>query len=170
MRIVKLVALFLFACLWAAALVPAKAQDNSANALAAEIKQDKELHDRALGIVQAEQARAKQPLCPKAQSTLDINECYSAEVTTTDTNYTKLIRALGALLRSGDGSKAAPARIPFDDAETAWHSYREMACKAAGDQYEGGTIRPSIEMGCSLTLTRHHIDELWVLYSDLGTR
>jgi uncharacterized protein YecT (DUF1311 family) len=151
-------------------MAPAGAQDNSASALAAEIKRDKELHDRALGVVQAEQARAKLPLCPKAQSTLDINECYSAEVTMTDANYTKLVRALGALLRSGDGSNAAPARVPFDDAETAWHSYREMACKAAGDQYEGGTIRPSIEMSCSLTLTRHHMDELWVLYSDLGTR
>jgi uncharacterized protein YecT (DUF1311 family) len=170
MRIMKLVAFLLFACLWATAMAPAGVQDNSASDLAAEIKRGKELHDRALGIVQAEQARAKQALCPKAQSTLDINECYSAEVTTTDANYTKLVRALGALLRAGDGSSAAPARIPFDDAEAAWHTYREMACKAAGDQYEGGTIRPSIEMSCSLTLTRHHIDELWVLYSDLGTR
>ena len=43
-------------------------------------------------------------------------------------------------------------------------------CSAAGDQYEGGNIRPSIEMGCKITIAHHHIDELWTLYSDLGTR
>ena len=87
----------------------------------------------------------------------------------TDANYTKLVRILGALLRSGN-TATPPARIPFDDAESAWHTYRELACHAAGAQYEGGTIRPSIEMGCSLKLTRHHMDELWDVYSDLGTR
>jgi uncharacterized protein YecT (DUF1311 family) len=134
------------------------------------IDRDKGLHDRALGMVQAERARAKQPLCPKAMTTLDVNKCYSAEVAKTDANYTKLVRTLGILLRSGEETgNAAPARIPFDDAEDTWHRYRESACHAAGAQYEGGTIRPSIEMGCILTLTRHHMDELWELYSDLGT-
>ena len=142
----------------------------SAAAQVSALDRGKGLHDQALGIVQAERARAKQPLCPKAMTTLDINECYSAELDTTNSNYIKLVRALGVLLRSGEEtSTAAPTRIPFDNAEDAWHRYRESACHAAGAQYEGGTIRPSIEMSCSLTVTRHHMDELWDLYSDIGT-
>ena len=164
----KLVLCLLFLCLSLGAVAQAAAHTSSADALA---KRDDELHARALRIVQAEQARAKQPLCPKATTTVDINACYYAELGMTDANYLKLARALGALLRSGEEDKAMapPTPIPFDTAETAWHTYRDLACKAAGDEYEGGTIRPSIEMGCRLTLTRHHIDELWDVYSDLGT-
>jgi uncharacterized protein YecT (DUF1311 family) len=158
------------ACVPTVVFSQAKDQTHSAAIQMSTTDRGKVLHDRALGVVQAERARAKQPLCPKAMTTLDINECYSAELEKTDANYTKLVRVLGVLLRSGEeAGTAAPARIPFDDAEDAWHKYRESACHAAGAQYEGGTIRPSIEIGCSLTITRHHMDELWDLYSDLGT-
>jgi uncharacterized protein YecT (DUF1311 family) len=168
----KIVPYFLFICLLTAAMGQQGAQTSSGDALTVEIQRDHELHARSLRIVQAEQARAKQPLCPKAMTTLDINECYSAELGITDANYLKLVRTLGVLLRSGDRAKttASPRAIPFDEAEAAWHNYQDLACNAAGDQYAGGTIRPSIEMDCRLTITRHHIDELWALYSDLGTR
>ena len=130
------------------------------------------LHVQALGVVHAEDARAKQPLCPKAMSTLEVNECYSGENGKTNANYLKLVHLLGQLLRAGDEAEAqSPVRrIPFDDAETAWAAYREKACTAAGSIYEGGTIRPSIELGCRITVTQHHIDELWSLYNDEGTR
>lgn len=166
----KLAFYIVLASLWAVLTPQAEVHNGSAAAPMSPIDRGKGLHDRALGIVQAERARAKQALCPKAMTTLDVNECYSAEVAKTDANYTNLVRTLGILLRSGEETgNAAPARIPFDDAEDAWHGYRQSACHAAGTQYEGGTIRPSIEMSCSLTLTRHHMDELWELYSDLGT-
>jgi len=147
-------------------------QTKSVDSLTAEIQRGQDLHGRALHIVETEQARAKQPLCPKAATTYDANNCYATELGITDGNYLKLVRALGALLRSGGeaDAKTAPARIPFDDAETTWHTYRDQACNAVGDQYDGGTIRPSMEMGCRITLTRHHMDELWDIYSDLGTR
>jgi uncharacterized protein YecT (DUF1311 family) len=159
-------------CLPPPMLAQQGSQPNQKEALATQIKQGAELHARAQSIVQSEDARAKKQLCPKAMTTLDINACYNAELGATDSNYLKLVRALGLLLRSGGeaGAGAAPKPIPFDDAEAAWSSYRDLACKAAGDQYEGGTIRPSIEMGCRITVTRHHVDELWVIYSDLGTR
>lgn len=147
-------------------------QANSNDALTARIQRDHELHARALEIVQAEDARAKQPLCPNAMNTREINECSSAELEITNANYLKLVRALGGLLRSGDsGDDGTPPKpISFDHAESAWDTYRELACNAAGDRWAGGTIRPSVVTGCRLTVTRHHIDELWAIYSDLGTR
>lgn len=161
----------LLACLAVALSPPVVAQKQTPDALTARIQRDHLQHLRAQNIVQAEQARARQPLCSKAQTTLEINTCDSTELGLTNQNYVKLVRTLGALFRSSEDPPAAnPTRIPFDDAETAWQNYRDLACKVDGDQYQGGSIRPSIEMSCQITVTRHHIDELWELYSNLGTQ
>lgn len=145
---------------------------SGSNELTDRIQRGHDVHVRSLRIVQMEQARARQPLCPEAMTTIAINECYAAELATTDANYRELVRLLGTLLAPGDMEKAAHATAgsPFEEAESAWRTYRDLACTAAGGQFAGGTIRPSIEMGCRLTVTRHHMDELWAVYSDLGTR
>lgn len=85
----KVIACFLFACLSTLSLAPAGAYVGAVDGPAALAERGKELHDRSLTIVQTERARAKQPLCPKAMTTLDTNECYGAELRTTDANYTK---------------------------------------------------------------------------------
>jgi uncharacterized protein YecT (DUF1311 family) len=161
----------LLLCLPLGAVAQVEAPGSTADALTSKVQRYKELHARSLRIVQSEQARAKQPLCPNAMTTLAVNECYSAELATTDANYLGLVRTLGALLRAGEEekSKSPPTAIPFDKAEAVWQNYRRLACDAAGDEYAGGSIRPSIELGCRISLTRHHIDELWDVYSDLGT-
>lgn len=152
-------AFFVFVWFWAAAL--GKAADK--------ISMVHEAHARAQLAFQAEQARAKDPLCPKAMTTLDINKCYSAELATTDRNYLELARALSDLLHPGDKAETTspPNTIPFDDAEAVWQTYRKMSCEAARDVY-AGTIRTSIELGCQITLTRHHMNELWAVYSEVG--
>ena len=123
------------------------------------------LHTRALETMQAERARAKQTLCAKAANTMAIDACYSRELVTTDGNYVKLVRALGAMIRAGENS--APTRLPFDDAESAWSAYRDQACEADGSFFAGGTIRPMVEARCHITITQHHLEELWALYSDI---
>jgi uncharacterized protein YecT (DUF1311 family) len=145
------------------------AQTNSADDSTARSQRNHELHANSLGVVEAEQARAKQPLCPKAVTTIDVNSCFADELGITDGNYLKLAGNLRALLRGDEAKgKDASTPTPFDDAETRWHSYRDRACDVAGDQYIGGTIRPSVVMRCRLVITRHHIDELWAVYSDFG--
>jgi uncharacterized protein YecT (DUF1311 family) len=159
--------LFLASLVFTATLI---AQEPTTAQLNAEIKRNDELHTRAQQTVAAEQARAKLPLCPNAKSTLDINYCYAQELTTTDANEVKLVRALGGLLRVGtEAPGVPPMRLNFDKAEATWHLYREQACSADGEQYEGGTMRPAVEMGCKISIARHHIDELWDIYNDLGT-
>lgn len=51
-------------------------------------------------------------------------------------------------------------------AQRAWLTYRDIQCKAAGQQYEGGSIRPMIESRCLTTLTEHRIAELKTVYED----
>ncbi len=128
-----------------------------------------QLRARALQAVQAERARAQQPVCPNVAVTLEVNECDSAELDKTNQNYLKLTRALGALLRERVDKQSAVTRIPFDDAESTWATYRDQQCTVAGSVFEGGTIRPSVELLCKITLTRHHMDGLWAVYHDLGT-
>ena len=51
-------------------------------------------------------------------------------------------------------------------AERAWLSYRDIQCKAAGQQYEGGSMRPMIESQCLSALTEHRIADLKSVYED----
>ena len=57
-----------------------------------------------------------------------------------------------------------PEREELHQAERAWVSYRDAACKAEGDLYKGGTIMPSIEMHCVIRLTRQRIAEITDTY------
>jgi uncharacterized protein YecT (DUF1311 family) len=54
----------------------------------------------------------------------------------------------------------------LQQAERAWLSYRELQCKAAGQQYEGGSMRPMIESQCLTTLTAHRIADIKSVYED----
>jgi uncharacterized protein YecT (DUF1311 family) len=51
-------------------------------------------------------------------------------------------------------------------AERAWLTYRDLQCRAAGQQYEGGSMRPMIESQCLTTLTEHRIADLKSIYED----
>ena len=53
-----------------------------------------------------------------------------------------------------------PNREELRQAQRAWVSYRDAACKAEADLYKGGTIMPSIEMHCVIRLTRQRIAEI----------
>lgn len=51
-------------------------------------------------------------------------------------------------------------------AERAWLTYRHLQCRAAGQQYEGGSMRLMIESQCLTTLTDHRIADLKSIYED----
>jgi len=52
------------------------------------------------------------------------------------------------------------------EAERAWLSYRDIQCKAAGQQYEGGSMSPMIYSQCLTTLTEHRTADLKSVYED----
>ncbi len=52
------------------------------------------------------------------------------------------------------------------EAERAWISYRDIQCKAAAQQYEGGTAAPMIYSQCLTTLTEHRIADLKSIYEE----
>ena len=52
------------------------------------------------------------------------------------------------------------------EAESTWLSYRDIQCKAAAHQYEGGSMAPMIYSQCLTNLTRHCIADLKSIYED----
>ena len=52
----------------------------------------------------------------------------------------------------------------LEGAQAAWRGYRDRACRAAGGQFEGGSLQPVVLLDCRLRLTRERTLELWRAY------
>lgn len=52
------------------------------------------------------------------------------------------------------------------EAERAWISYRDIQCKAAAQQYQGGSMAPMIYSQCLATVTKHRTADLKSVYED----
>lgn len=140
----------------------------------------KSLQVQAKQIFDAEMAREKAGDCPDAQTTSDFNICFGNLVTSADQNlksFEGIIRELNAPPPRMPGQPEAdtpgiagisltPEHLlaEFDRVEQSWRQYRETACTAAFHQFDGGTGGPSFELQCELTLARHHMRELEMIY------
>jgi uncharacterized protein YecT (DUF1311 family) len=61
--------------------------------------------------------------------------------------------------------EAVRAKLPEKEredlkAQEAWQTYRGLNCAAEADQYEGGTIKPAIQLGCEAKLAEDRIGEI----------
>ena len=126
---------------------------------------------RAMSFLHAEEAHKKSALCNSnaaAANTAASTACIGAEFEKTRANYLGFVRALGQLLRLNDDGKrpkGAPQRLPFDDAETAWQTYRDKTCSWEYKNYS--TWGPAVVTSCMLTLTENHMAELHDAYGEL---
>jgi|SRR5580658_1016933 uncharacterized protein YecT (DUF1311 family) len=58
------------------------------------------------------------------------------------------------------------AMASLREAERTWIFYRDIQCKAAGQQYEGGSMVPMIYSQCLTNLTEHRTADLKSIYED----
>lgn len=106
--------------------------------------------------------------CGSASSQTDMNLCYGEQYRKADarldTVYSKLLGA------SSEGhSKDQKLNEPVQHlkaAEHAWLTYRDLHCSAAREQYEGGSLAPTVWAVCMETVTRHRIEELKAAYEN----
>ena len=113
------------------------------------------------------QAVQKVRSCQGADTTAAINECTKKLLTRTEADYVSLVRAIGAVIRRPvQGRTPPPQRLPFDEAETAWKTYRDKACGVIFASYGGATMGPSAENNCDITVTISHMHEIRDVYSD----
>ena len=124
-----------------------------------------------------EMARDKAGDCPVADTTRAIIECLTTENQTTTANYKTYAGALRSLLGITGAADAdrtpGPTGMPltsqelvsgFDETEAAWQKYREAQCKAAYNEFKGGTAAGPEEGYCELMLVRNHLREMERIY------
>jgi uncharacterized protein YecT (DUF1311 family) len=110
----------------------------------------------------------------------DSDACYAAEFKSADQDLNHMYRgALVALEKDLDDAqaKADNGHAAFDttaiadlkDAQAAWVKYRDLHCAAAGQQFQGGTIEPTIVSRCMTVTTRHRIEDIQEAY-EIGGR
>jgi len=58
------------------------------------------------------------------------------------------------------------AMASLKEGERLWMSYRDIQCKAAAQQYEGGSMAPMIYSQCLKTLTDHRTADIKSIYED----
>jgi uncharacterized protein YecT (DUF1311 family) len=100
--------------------------------------------------------------CP-GDTTLEINDCRSAELAKAEADLQRYLAAARKRLKSeaADDAGAKAALADLDKTETAWKVYREAQCSAVYDYWQSGTIRTVMALSCQIDLTRQHTRTLW---------
>ncbi len=130
------------------------------------------------GTVAAQQSASLQNPCnEKPISQRQMDDCAAFEYEQADAHLNNVYRKameymtvdLAAAQRRGDGEHIKyeeTAIASLKEAERVWLSYRDIQCKAAGQQYEGGSMAPMIYSQCLTTLTEHRTADLKSIYED----
>lgn len=124
-----------------------------------------------------ESASPQNPCDEKPPSQRQMDDCAAFEYKQADAHLNKVYRkAMGYMTDDlAAAQKRADARqlkyeeaaiASLKEAERTWLSYRDIQCKAAGQQYEGGSMAPMIYSQCLTTLTEHRIADLKSIYED----
>lgn len=138
-----------------------------------------ELRAAAQTALNAEMSREKTGDCPDATTTRAQEECLGAEMRKTEADYAAFAGAIRAMLGLSYSTSTQPVSGPtgtpltpeqrvaeFDRLEAESKAYREMAAKAAFDQYKGGTLAPVFSLEAAQKLLRLHLQEMAFLYGE----
>ncbi len=105
-------------------------------------------------------AAAQTTDCSQAPTQMEASRCAAAGAAAADAELNAVwAKAFGAVK---GGSAAEPLRA----AQRAWIAYRDLACAAEADQYQGGSIAPMIRAACLERLTRARTADLKLFYEN----
>lgn len=118
--------------------------------------------------------------CEANATQVDFDTCYADLFRVTNEEMNHLYRnailafehdAANAHRRSDASALSYDAAALFDlkNAQAAWVRYRDLQCRAAGQQLQGGSIQPIVVNKCLVLLTHHRIDEIRAAY-EIGGR
>ena len=110
--------------------------------------------------------------CASAQSQMEITECWGKLANKAESDltalYQKIQKAIQARIAAQDAQLKGyeeRALAKLKAAQLAWTHYRDAQCDAAEQQFEGGTIAPSIASGCHKELADQRMKELRDTYA-----
>jgi uncharacterized protein YecT (DUF1311 family) len=118
--------------------------------------------------------------CEANATTVDFDTCYADQFKLTDQDLNRLYRntLLAFEADIADAHKRSDqSQLSYDataigdlkTAQAAWVKYRDLHCRAAGQQLQGGSIQPIVVNKCMILVTRHRIDEIRAAY-EIGGR
>ena len=99
------------------------------------------------------QGTVKTDPCAEAQNQADMNNCYVSEYKKADAKLNQVYRQLVSMLDDEEKSQ-------LKEAQLAWLKYRDANCDFVGDQYKGGSLRPTIHAICLARVTSDRSTEL----------
>ena len=125
----------------------------------------------------AQQAAKENPCEEKPISQRQMDDCAAFQYKQADAHLDKVYQKavqymtddLAQAQRRGDQKQTKYEETAIEslrEAERTWISYRNIQCKAAGQQYEGGSMAPMIYSQCLTTLTEHRAADLKSIYED----
>lgn len=128
-------------------------------------------------LVAQQPAPAQNPCEEKPINQRQMDECAGFEYKQADEHLNKVYRKMVRYLtddlaraqKQGDQNQVKyeeTAIRSLKEAERAWISYRDIQCKAAAQQYEGGSMAPMIYAQCLTALTEHRTADLKSIYED----
>jgi uncharacterized protein YecT (DUF1311 family) len=127
-------------------------------------------------LVVAQQAVPTQNPCEeKPISQRQMDDCAALEYKQADAHLNKVYRKAVQCMtddlarKQGDQKQTKyeeTAMASLKEAERTWIAYRDIQCKAAAQQYEGGSMAPMIYSQCLTTVTEHRTADLKSIYED----
>lgn len=101
--------------------------------------------------------------CDDALTTIELNECAARDLDAEDRRMRIYLARSIQEVRSGSDSDALGARAAREmgQAQKAWEAYVEKECDAVYTQWQGGTIRVLMALGCKRRLTQERTHHLW---------
>ncbi|BAY63363.1 hypothetical protein NIES22_34500 [Calothrix brevissima NIES-22] len=91
--------------------------------------------------------------CNNAQTQVEINQCAQLSYQNADKKLNQVYKKLLPTLSSSRKQKLITA-------QQAWIKFRDTSCEFERSQYEGGTIAPSIYVGCLERITQQRTQQL----------
>lgn len=107
--------------------------------------------------------------CTAPQTQIDMTMCAGQDYAAADAQLNAAYRKARAAMQSFDANLLPDQRGAAQallEAQRAWITFRDAACKAEGYPYYGGTIQPMIVSECLARLTRRRTDDLTNLVQD----
>jgi uncharacterized protein YecT (DUF1311 family) len=95
--------------------------------------------------------------CANAQTTIDVNDCLSAQVERSQLRLERYLKA--AEDRYADGQPAV--RFGIEASQRAFEAYRAIECSAVYEDWKDGTIRNAMALGCTLRLNDERTNTVW---------
>jgi uncharacterized protein YecT (DUF1311 family) len=110
--------------------------------------------------------------CPSSTTQAEITQCMDQLAAKAQADLTVLYRKLQGLMRAKIAKEQSPLKSyqetalqKLKAAQLAWSRYRDGECDAREQQFEGGSIAPSVRSGCVKELSERRAEDLKKTYA-----